>query len=178
MTVIVGMEDGEGGFIMGADSFLGNHHTQQRVGEQKLAWVDDVLFGFSGSVRMGQLVRYRLEIPDHPSDMSSDEWVATKLSDALKDCFEGHDFAKKKDGRSQGGFFLVGYRGGIYEAQPDYDLSRLREGYTATGAGWAVALGALRATPEEDPLARVYLALEAACHHSPWCEPPLQIEEG
>lgn len=176
MTVLVGVEH-DGGAIIGADSFFGNGSEYSLTADTKVFWVDGVLFGTCGSARLKQLFKYRLTVPSQRRGKGDDEYVATDLADAIKECLKDNDFAKEDSGRTQGGAFLMAYNGKLYQGQRDFDLVRVADGYNSRGAGSAIALGALHATRGEDPMVRVHYALDAACSHSPWCRPPFVVEE-
>ena len=63
MTCIIGLEH-EGSVFIGADSAVGTYYTIQRVRTPKVFQRSQFLIGSSGSVRMGQLLQYSLEVEE------------------------------------------------------------------------------------------------------------------
>ena len=65
--------------------------------------------------------------------------------------------------------------GRIYTAASNLGVYRSRRGYAAIGSGDQYALGALRATKDQPPRARVLAALRAAASHAPTVAGPFRI---
>jgi ATP-dependent protease HslVU (ClpYQ) peptidase subunit len=136
--------------------------------------VHPMVFGFTTSFRMGQLLRYSLKIPTMPSGADEmDKWMVTDFIDAVRQCLKDGGFASKTDEEEVGGTFLVGTRGSLYFVGSDYQVGRAVDGYDAVGCGEDYALGALHALRETGtkastpgPEAQINAALEAASHHS------------
>ncbi|MFN2388015.1 MAG: hypothetical protein ABR575_00190, partial [Actinomycetota bacterium] len=78
------------------------------------------VLGFTSSFRMGQLLRYTLEAPQHPEGMADDEYMVTYFVDAVRRCLKRGGVAKRENDVEEGGTFIVGYRGGIYVIEGDY----------------------------------------------------------
>jgi hypothetical protein len=97
---------------------------------------------------------------------------------AARTCFREGGFARKKDEQEEGGHFLVGVRGRLFEIESDYQVGESLDGYAAIGSGDDVALGALFATHHlgMSPEQRLTLALEAAQHHITSVRAPFLIE--
>lgn len=179
MTVIVGLE-ANGKVVMGADSIGVNNYLAEIRLDPKIFFVDEMMIGFCGSFRMGQLLQYRLEIPKHPDGIPDHEYLCTAFVDAVKKLFNDHEVEKERSGVKEAiGAFLVGYRGHVYAIFEDYQVGRSHAGYASVGAGDQYALGAMSATEgmRIKPIRRVQLALEAAEKHSPWVRGPFTIEE-
>lgn len=194
MTVIVGVEARGGGVVVGGDSLSSGHYSASPSTEAKVFRVriptqipgehDEVLIGCTSSWRFLQILKHRLR-PPIVGDQEPDVYMATGFSDAVRQCLATHGWAKKGD-RSSGGFAVVGFRGGAYLLQDEFDVTRPACGYVAVGAGEDLASGALAALTQDleqrPTLARAQKittqALRAACLHSPWCELPLVVEVG
>lgn len=123
---------------------------------------DRYLFGFTTSFRMGQLIRYSLQLPKLEGEI--DKFMTTKFIDALRDCLKTGGWARKENDREEGGTFLVGVSGQLFVVYDDYQVGKTADGFAAVGCGDQVALGALYATAGTDlkPQRRVMLALQAA----------------
>jgi hypothetical protein len=136
------------------------------------------LMGFTSSFRMGQLLRYRLEVPDVPDAWDLDRWMSTIFVDAVRDCLKEGGYAKVENNEETGGGFLVGVEGHLYEVGCDYQIGRSASGYLAIGCGDDLALGSLHTTARYAiaPTDRALMALEAAAHLSGGVAPPFVIE--
>jgi hypothetical protein len=135
-----------------------------------------MLFGFTSSFRMGQLLRYALKVPLHDPDVDIDRYMVTTFVDAVRECLKTHGFAKKTNEVEEGGTFLVGYRGQLFGIQDDYQVARQADRFDAVGCGYEIARGALFATEHMSGRNRVQMALEAAERFSAGVRGPFHIE--
>lgn len=187
MTAIVGLVS-NGRVVMGADSLGvdGGLGAMARA-DQKLFRRGPYLIGFTSSFRMGQLIRYRADLPE-PYEWEHDmlAFMSTRFVDAVRQCLKDYGWAKATDAREQGGAFLVGFRGALYDVESDFQVGIRAEGYDAVGSGKAYALGSLHATNEVRKMVgpsvwighdRVRMALEAAAAFSAGVRGPFLIEE-
>ncbi len=176
MTCVVGLVE-RGRVWMGADSVSGDT-GQWIVNTERTPKVflrDGLLIGFTSSWRMGQLLRWKLQIPQHPADLDAHEWLATAFVDAVRECLKAGGYAKKENEVEQGGTFLVGYRGRLFEILGDYQAAEPAELYTAVGCGRQFALGSLHSTVGHTPVRRVDTALKSAEYFSAYVRGPFQI---
>lgn len=119
--------------------------------------------GFTTSFRMGQLLRYAFMPPPHdPPEMDVYRYMVTKFVDGVRDCLKAGGYAYKEKDHEEGGTFLVGYRGRLFQIASDYQVGEAIDGYDAVGSGEHAALGALYAMQGQDPVERVFTALQAA----------------
>jgi hypothetical protein len=134
--------------------------------DRKVFIREKMIFGFTTSFRMGQLLQYRLTIPRHPKGMSDYEYLVTEVIEAVRRCFRDGGFSEKQSEQEKGGDFLLGYHGRLYHISSDFQVGLREENYDAIGCGSEVALGALYATSKTDlsSVERIGLALEAAAH--------------
>ncbi len=162
MSCVVGITDGEQVWL-GADS-AGVAGYQLRVRrDRKIFRRDGFLFGFAGSFRMGQLLKYNLELPARPSDTDIETYLHTDLIDAIRIAFFQGGFTQSAMGQELAdGFFLMGYDGKLYCVQCDFQIEETDDSFMAIGCGSEAALGSLYTTQERDPEERIRLALEAA----------------
>lgn len=142
MTVIVGLE-WEGRIYMGADSasVAGMEGFSTRL--RKVFRRGPLLIGYTTSFRMGQLLQYRLDVPPHPEGMDAFEYLATYLVDAVRACLKDGGYARVESGVEQGGQFLIGYRGKLYQVDSDFQVNSNQEEFAVVGAGAPYALGVL-----------------------------------
>lgn len=161
MTCIVGVVEGNEVWIGGDSAGVGGYSLTVRA-DEKVFVNGPMVFGFTTSFRMGQLLRYALTVPDHDPRVEVERYMATTFVNAVRECLKTNGWASVKDGSEIGGHFLVGYRGILFSIQSDYQVGRAADGYDATGCAEDVARGALFATPELPAETRVRLALEAA----------------
>lgn len=188
MTAIVGLEHGGkvyiGGDSAGSDGWRMTIRSDEKVfvrqGAEDFSTggsrnVHEMVFGFTTSFRMGQLLHYALQIPTMPAtEAEMDRWMVTTFIDAVRACLKAGGYAAKANEEETGGTFLVGTRGRLYVVYDDYQVGRTADGYNAVGCGEEYALGALHAlngagstrakTPS--PQAQIEAALEAASQFS------------
>ena len=170
MTCIVGLEH-DGRITIGGDAAaVEGMRISQRM-DPKVFRVGPYIIGFSDSFRMGQLLRFSLDVPEQASTSDDFEHLCTVFVDAVRHCLREGGFAKQSEGEESGGVFLVGYRGALYCIDEDYHVGRSAHGYEAIGCGEEFALGSLASTTG-NAKSRILKALEAAALHSTGvCEP-------
>lgn len=199
MTVIVALKD-KGTVWMGADSAgVGGYSLHLRK-DPKIYRVGSMLLGFTSSFRMGQLLGYKLKLPDNTDPrVSVEKWMATDFIDACRTCFKDGGWMRKDHDVEEAGFFLVAYRGRIFHVQSDLQVAETLDDYAATGCGEDLALGSMHATgllrttetaahwigsgepipvPAMIPAKeRVLMALAAAAHFSAGVREPFLVEK-
>ena len=121
-----------------------------------------MVFGFCGSFRMGQLLRYAFTPPPMTKRGDVDRYMVTRFIDAVRKCLKKGGFAKVDDKVEEGGNFLVGFRGRLFEIDSDFQVGEGLDPYRAVGIGRDVVLGALYATDGQRPEERIHMALAAA----------------
>ena len=179
MTVIAGLiENGE--VWIGGDSagVAGWDLVLRR--DPKVFQRGHFLIGFTTSYRMGQLLRYKLEVPAQPAEMSSHEFMVTLFVDGVRECLKEGGYARKVSEAEEAGEFLVGYRDHLYTVCIDYQVCENAENFAAVGCGAAYALGALTVLTHEDasmpPNDKVVWALRAAELWSAGVRGPLHVQ--
>lgn len=174
MTCIVGIEH-DGNVTIGGDSAAVEGMRITTRLDPKVFRVGPYLIGFTDSFRLGQLLRFALDVPEQSSTVSDFEHLCTVFVDAVRGCLRDGGVAREEHGEETGGLFLVGYRGALYCVENDYHVGRAAIGYESIGCGSEFALGSL-ATSTGSPRRRVLRALEAAALHSSGVCPPYTIE--
>jgi hypothetical protein len=132
----------------------------------------NMVFGFTSSFRMGQLLQYSLKIPMIPKDEAEyHAYMCTKFVGATKTLFDENGV--------EGGQFLVGFNGHLYMVEGDYQVGIERTPYNSVGCGEAYAKGALHIINSHfcawSPHKKITEALKAATLFSTGVEGPYNI---
>lgn len=180
MTCVVGLVEGDTVYI-GADSLgsdLSSSHCVVRS-DEKVFVSGDLLMGFCGSFRAGQLIRYAFEAPDTGAKRTPMGYMVVDFIDALRESLAEHGARKKADDEEESfnGQLLVGYEGVLYSIEEDFDVGTHSDGHYAIGAGAQFAFGSLHATKGliKDPRKRIEMALHAAAAYSSAVREPFTI---
>lgn len=182
MTCIVGyIEQVEGGkkIWMGADSAGVSGWSVTICQTPKVFLKGAFILAYTHSFRMGQLLHYGLEIPEHPEEMSVDVNIHTLFVEAVRKCLKDGGNSKVDNNHESGCGFLVGYRGRLFLVQDDFAVIESQTPFEAMGSGQSYALGALEAIQEFDrPVCeRVIVALKVAERRNMGVRGPFLIEE-
>lgn len=178
MTCIIGLKDpktkkvyigGDSAGVAGLNIIIRSDEKVFRNGP--------FIMGFTTSFRMGQLLRYVFKPPEHPEGMSDMEFMVSVFIPAVKSVFKDHGFQKSKEGTDQGGNFIVGYRGNLYEIDDDYQVGKAMDDISSVGCGSHIALGAMYGLDHLYPGERIKRALEITTYLNAGVRPPFVIEE-
>lgn len=177
MTAVVGVQ-GPRGVWLGVDSLGSDDWCQQNRLDSKLFRRGPFLIGFTDSFRMGQLLRYSLDVPAIAPGMDLHEFMATTFIDSVRRCLKDGGFATKDKEQEEGGAFLVAVAGRLFDVAGDYQVGENAEGYAVAGSGYATALGSLETSGRLGVGAhqRCLLALEAAARHSRGVRGPFSLK--
>lgn len=166
MTCIVGVEHNGRVYIGGDSAGVAGYSLAIRA-DEKVFTTGPFVIGFTTSFRMGQLLRYRLSVPEQASTEPDDyRFMCTTFIDAVRKCLKDGGWAEVVNGVERGGCFLVGYRGCLYVVGSDFQVGRAADGFDAVGCGDEIALGAFAACTLKDPERRIREALRWAEHFS------------
>ena len=174
MTCIVGIVHNDRVYIGGDSAGTAGWSMTVRA-DQKVFINSGFIFGFCGSFRMGQLLRYAFTPPAMREDTDLFAYMVTDFIDAVRECFKQGGFAEKDKEAESGGFFLVGTQGRLFQIECDYQVGERLSPWTATGCGEDIALGALYATQGRSPTKRIHMALDAACEYSAGVRGPYTV---
>lgn len=161
MTCIVGFVEGNTVWIGGDSAGVGGWDLTVRA-DRKVFRNGPMVFGFTTSFRMGQLLRYALTVPDRDPRVEVDRYMATTFIDAVRECLKSHGWAEREKEQERGGTFLVAYERRLFCVDSDYQVGSPVDNFAACGCGGEVARGALYATGHLFGRARAELALSAA----------------
>lgn len=152
MTCVAAIADGDG-ITMAGDSAAVADFTLRLYAEPKLFRIGAYLIGFAASFRAGRMLQHGFQPPAPPRrDDQVDAFMATRFTAAMQSCM----------GDAEGGEFLVGLRGHLYQFDTDMHCGRPLDGFAAIGCAADIALGSLFSTQGQEPAARLGTALHAA----------------
>lgn len=175
MTCIVGYVKGTRVW-MGGDSraIFGGGAQSTTIAGQKVFIRETMMIGVAGSARLSNLIGYGFEPPNHPLNISKDEYIALHVTTAVRELLDKHGSGGNEDGQDfQNGTLLIAYSGGLYTMSSDYSILQSAAPYAAIGSGAPYALGALAVlSPRIAPEQRLYRALQAAAVHDPFVGAP------
>lgn len=176
MTCIVGYVENGNVWIGGDSAGVGGYSLQIRA-DEKVFKKEDMVFGFTSSFRMGQIIRSCLQIPEQSSKKTDYDYLCSDFIDKLIACFKDKEYATIKDSKVKGGVFLLGYKGNLYNIESDFQVGKVFKNYNACGCGFDLALGALHALEDSKltPEQKIIKALEAADEFSAGVRPPFNI---
>lgn len=175
MTCIIGLIH-DGRVYMGADSQASDGWAKQMVRHPKVFQTGQFLIGYTTSFRMGQLLQYQLEVKPQ-GDEDDYAYMVTSFVEAVRKVLKDYGYAKVENNQEQGGNFLIGYNGRLYELQSDMAVLDYMDSFSAVGCGRAYALGAMEALADMPPSIRIKQALAISALFSNGVDPPFEILE-
>lgn len=176
MTCIVGLVD-QDTIYMGGDSAASDLYRILPVTQPKVFIRENIIFGYTSSFRMGQLLEHTLIIPRHDPSVADMSYLVGTFIDAVRRCLRDGGYLSKSNEVEAGGQFLIGYRKKLYTIHTDLSVIESGYPYASIGSGSDVATGALYALDGSPPIERVQRALEAAEAHVPTVWRPFYIKE-
>lgn len=173
MTCIVGLTS-KGKVYIGADSAgVAGLNLQVRA-DCKVFTTKEFAFGFCGSFRMGQLLRYSFKPPRRHPETDLYKYMVTDFINEVRKTLKDGGYAAKKDDIEKGGFFLVGHAGRLFYIESDYQVGEAATPYNATGCGAPFAIGSLFSSKGEAEK-RIREALDAAEANSAGVRGPFHV---
>jgi ATP-dependent protease HslVU (ClpYQ) peptidase subunit len=178
MTCIVGYIKDNNVWIGGDSAGVSNYSLSIRS-DEKVFKKGEFIFGFTSSFRMGQLIRYKLNIPIIKEQQDIDDYLYTDFIDSIIQCFKTNHCAKTENNEISCGSFLFGFRGKLYAVHSDFQIAKPFLNFDAVGCGDHIALGAMYSieytNPSMPPSDKITLALEAAENYSAGVRRPFNI---
>ena len=160
MTLILGAKDRKGRVFIGADKRGSDGHSYID-GQNKLIPQHNYVVGYSGSFRVGQLIRYNEDkFQPVASDADMFAWV-----NALRDLLMNHGYSKEsgdEDEPMHNSVLLI-----LATPQDVYTVDQTYQFYSMTryavGCGWQYGLGHFDAQSASVPMShRIQLAIKGA----------------
>lgn len=177
MTCIVGIVQ-KGIVYMGGDSLASEPESMDKLPmkNRKVFHNGPFLIGACGSLRMAQILQHGLKPPPKPKLMEDMKFMATRFIDEVRAAFLNNGYGKiREGGDNEGGNFLVGFGGKLYEVHNDFQVGEWSWGYASIGSGRSYAYGSLFMSENEAPELRITSALEAAAHFNAGVAPPFYV---
>lgn len=113
-------------------------HTRLRLKKTKIFTVGEMLFGYTTSFRMGQLLENCFSLPTRPEGMTDDyQYMIRHVVPDIRKLFIDHGYMLSTD--KMGGTFIIGYRGAIYLVEDDFAVLVPATNYAACGSGGSQA---------------------------------------
>lgn len=144
MTCIIGLVSGSHVYIGGDSAGVAGYSLTVRS-DPKVFINGEFVMGFTTSFRMGQLLRFKFKPPPVPENKDPYEYMVTDFIEAVRTCLKAGGYLKKENDREEGGTFLVGWRGVLYEICDDLQVGIAGEPFDAVGCGHDLAKGAVAA---------------------------------
>lgn len=139
MTCIIGVECKDG--IVIAGDYLGsNGFTKSLVTQSKIFEHSDILYGYCGSFRYGQLLEICLD-NNHlykPTINDTYSWLIRSFIPELKAVLKEHDCAPSS------GSAVIGINGQMWELQCDLSVLRSPDGIVSVGSGNFHAISSMK----------------------------------
>jgi ATP-dependent protease HslVU (ClpYQ) peptidase subunit len=171
MTCIAAIIDKNGVGHIACDSLGSNYRSGNIYVNRKIFAVGDMLIGFCGSYRMGQILQYRLTLPVATVDQDLDGWMHVSFVDAVRDAFRDHGGMRIEHNEEEAsGVFLVVVGGRIFTVQEDLSLLESKDNFEACGSGEDYARATMNAAINHgltDPQRILTEAIEAATKYIP-----------
>ncbi len=174
MTVVLADTENET-LIFAADSAASKGDEIYTIDTPKVFALGSYLFGYAGSYRIGQILRYYVELPE-PPEREAERFLVREVVPILRAAVleqgaagPGQDFLGEKTA------LLVGFQGRIWCVGTDLTVTP-EPSYAAIGSGRLRAYGAFHAlygAGVGPALRRLELVLEATAEHTtnvrrPW----------
>lgn len=182
MTCIVGLID-NGDVYLGGDAAASTSNSILTRETPKVFAVGKYVFGYTTSFRMGQLIQYSFKPPkpkkeDKETNDTMMRFMVTKFIPALRKLLKDGGFTKVNNSQEEGGNFLVGIGGLLFQIEDDFQVGLALTPYASCGSGTDLALGSMFSTSHMEPKERVQLALAAAQEFMPSVREPFTIIKG
>ena len=97
MTAIVILTDGKRVVLGGDSAATGGYEVRLRA-DEKVFRSGSYGIGFTSSYRMGQILRYKTELPEPPRGVGPDElhrFLVTEFVGTVRQAFAEHGFSKR-----------------------------------------------------------------------------------
>lgn len=131
-----------GGDSAGVDS---SSWAQTIIAESKVFKKKNMLFGYTSSFRMGQIIQYCLNIPEHPENMDTMEYLVCRFIESYRITLKNNGFLNRNNGIDETGSFLLGYKNRIFNIQNQFQIIEDSSGIMAVGCAADQAIGAMEA---------------------------------
>ncbi len=176
-TCIVGLKY-KGRVYIGGDSQATSTYQKMTMSGRKVFKVGEMLIGYCGSIRAGQVLQFSLKPPAHPDGVDVERYLCTTFINSVRKVFKSSGVMFNEHGVDDGHYFLVGYRKRLFTVEPDNQEREDAAGMAALGSGMAYAMGAMAALwgRGKEPKRTILKALKIVGEHDPNVGPPYYVE--
>lgn len=166
MTCIVGIVR-EDDMWMGGDSAATDSSSINLRKDPKVFIRQDMLIGYCGSFRLGQLLRYKLQIPTKPKAKDVFEYLVNDFCSSLRSLAKDNGLMKVDNEIEEipDSQIMICYDKRLFIIENDLHVGECLNNYNAIGGGQDVALGSLYTSEfnkNYGPKKRIEMALSAA----------------
>jgi ATP-dependent protease HslVU (ClpYQ) peptidase subunit len=176
MTCIIGLVQ-DGVVYMGADSASSNAYTIRTSRLRKVFKKDGLLFGYTGSFRMGQIIQHHIIFGPQTETESDEGYLVTTVAAGIRQVSKDHGTAKSLDNLDKSlGQVLIGFKGNLYTLDIDYQVNYNSDPFDAIGSGEDISIGAMAALAIKNPVKRIEKALEITAEFVPTVRGPFYVE--
>ena len=148
MTCIVVLVSNDGTVVMGSDSGGFSDDSKEIRVEPKVFQVGQIVFGFCGNFRIGQLLQYGLSDACEKLQVIFDDehffkHLILEFVPKLQKLMKKHGCVKNDDGlKTMDAEIVMGLHGRAFKIENNFQISEIKY-FDAIGSGSASALGAL-----------------------------------
>jgi ATP-dependent protease HslVU (ClpYQ) peptidase subunit len=168
----------KGVIYIGADSLGSTDNGYATVRKDEKVFINrEYIIGYCGSFRMGQLLKYS-RLPIIPTEFKGENlhrFMCTVFINHVRDIFKVAGHSEIKDNVEEGGNFIVGVNGELFEIECDFQVGKSLDNFMSIGSGSPYALGSLYSTKSEEPEMRIHLALKAAERYNAFVRGPFKV---
>ena len=163
MTCIIGIKHNNEIYI-GGDSLASDGNGFCSIyNEPKVFHKDKFLFGYSGSFRVAQILKYNFDIPYHHPDLSDMQYLVGVFIPSLQIILESNNSVKNTDNGQEMADdcrLIFSYNNSLYCLHSDYQIEENEDNIISIGMGDTIALGAMYALHDKNTEARIIRSLE------------------
>jgi len=179
MTCIVGFIKNKSVYIGGDSAGVAGLNITPRK-DVKVFRNGDFVIGYTSSFRMGQLLRFKLQVENQLPEQDDYEYMCTHFIDAVRKCLKEGGYTKVENNKEDIGCFLVAYNNRLYSINDDLQVGESLDNFDSVGCGSNYAKGALSVLEKSQKSAENIIkeALETAVRFSGGVRPPFVILKG
>jgi ATP-dependent protease HslVU (ClpYQ) peptidase subunit len=171
MTCIVGIKSKTGIYI-GGDSAVSTGDLVQTMADPKIWRKGQFIFGYAGTLRAGQIIKYDMSIPPINNRLPM-EYMVKSFTKSMRKCLKAAGAAREEHKEEENpNQFLIGFRGHLFEIDEAYGVCEVADEFVAIGSGTEYALGSLHTTKGMATGDRIIRALDAASYFCAGVRPP------
>jgi hypothetical protein len=130
---------------LGGDSACLDGHDLTLLRSSKVFTRGDIVFGYVGEFRPGQIIEYLLVVPKHPKGLTTEEYIYRHLVPAIKLALDENGWERdiEIDEPTSDELFLIGYQGKLFEITSPMAVLEPSLPFASIGCGCRHAMGAM-----------------------------------